>query len=163
MTKGEKNVSDQTPTPAHGETTARSHDHTITRSHNRTKSRSDLRKFGLTIGIALAVFGGIALWRGAGVTPYLLGGAAVMLLLALVVPAVLRPLEYVWMKLALVLSYVMTRVILTLAFYLAITPMAFLLRLLGKDLLSLKLDPQQQSYWVRVEADESKSRHDRPY
>lgn len=85
------------------------------------------------------------------------------MLLGLVYPRALRPVEYVWMKLAMVLNYVMTRVILTLAFFLAITPTGLLVRLFKKDLLSLTIDPQQQSYWVRVEPGGSQDRPEKPY
>ena len=127
------------------------------------KTVGELRKFGITIGIALAVLGGIAWWRDAGAAPYLLGVAGAFAVLGLVLPRALAPIEYLWMKLALVLSYVMTRVILTLAFYLAITPTGLLLRLMRKDLLTLKIDRAAPSYWVRVEQDGSQSRHDKPY
>ena len=127
------------------------------------KTNKELRKFGFTIGIALAVFGGIAWWRDAAAAPYLLAVAGAFAVFGLVLPRALAPIEYLWMKLALVLSYVMTRVILTLAFFLAITPTGFLLRLMGKDLLSLKIDRTAPSYWVRVDPDGSQGRHDKPY
>lgn len=129
----------------------------------RVTKRRQLRKFGLTMGFAFLLLGGIAWWRDAGIAPYLLGIGGAFALLGLVVPRALGPVEFLWMKLALVLSYVMTRVILTLAFYLAIMPMGFLLRLMGKDLLSRRIDRSGTSYWVPVEPDGSHTRLDKPY
>ncbi|HEX7070115.1 MAG TPA: SxtJ family membrane protein [Rhodothermales bacterium] len=135
------------------------HQHTSTPASSTKK----LRRFGLTVGIAFAVLGGIVLWRGGAAAPYLLGAGGILVVAGLLFPRVLAPVEWAWMKLALVLSYVMTRVILTLAFYLAITPTGFILRLLGKDLLSMKIDRSAQSYWVPVDPNGSQNRPDKPY
>ncbi len=49
------------------------------------------------------------------------------------------------------LGWVNTRVLLVIFFYLIITPAAFLARLFGKDLLSQRLDPRAESYWIPKE------------
>jgi len=61
------------------------------------------------------------------------------------------------MLIAVVMGWVMSRVILGILFYLAITPVALILRLRGKDLLDIKLDPAAASYW-KHRANEPKSR-----
>ena len=67
------------------------------------------------------------------------------------------------MAFARVLGVVMTTVILTLTYFLAITPMGLLVRALGKDLLGMRGDPTVESYWVPVEPDGPASRPDKPY
>jgi hypothetical protein len=129
----------------------------------KPKSTRELRKFGLTIAVPLALLGGLALWRGRAAGPYLLTVAAALALAALLLPRALAPLERVWMKVAEVLSAVMTRVVLFLSFFLVITPFGLLLRLFRKDLLQCNFDPQQKSYWVIVESDGPCSRSDKPY
>lgn len=74
--------------------------------------------------------------------------AGVFLVLALVVPKVLHPLNVLWMRFGAVLQMVISPIILGLMFFVAITPMALVLRLLGKDLLRLKLDKSAKSYWL---------------
>ena len=127
------------------------------------KTKKDLRKFGLVMTVPLALIGGYLWWKGRGAAPYVVGAAAFFLLSGLLVPQLLRPVEKIWMKFAEILSAIMTRVILTLAFYLVISPFGLLLRLLGKDLLNLRFDQERESYWIPVEPDGPASRPDRPY
>jgi hypothetical protein len=57
-----------------------------------------------------------------------------------------------WMTLAILMSWVMTRVILSVLFYLGITPMSILARLFGKDFLAIKFDRKDvTSYWIPKE------------
>ena len=108
-------------------------------------------------------FGGLALWRDKASSPYLFGVSAFFLVCAAILPRVLVPIEWVWMKLAQYVGLVMTRVLLTLTFYLMITPLGLLMRLFDKDLLELKFDKNAKSYWVPVETDGPCSRPDKPY
>ncbi|HEB84284.1 MAG TPA: hypothetical protein ENI92_04705 [Bacteroidetes bacterium] len=131
---------------------------------SQVKTGKELRKFALTMTVALAVIGGLTSWRGHGPTGlWLFGFSAGFLVLGLLVPRWLAPVEWAWMKLALVLQVVVTHVLLTLTFFLIITPIGLLLRLMGKDLLNLKFDKSQASYWVPVEVDGPCNRPDKPY
>jgi len=125
-------------------------------------NKKDLRTFGLVMAGAFAALGaflwwktGFALW-----TAYLSGGFA---LLGLIAPRALAPIEWVWMKLAHVLGYVMTRVLLTLVYILAVTPIGLVFKGLRKDLLQRKFDPNAQSYWIEAEDDGPWTRPDKPY
>ncbi len=117
----------------------------------------DLRKFSITVGIAFVVLWAIFAY----VIPYLLGkGADVPLLwqigvgLAVVgslVPLVVKPLFYAWMTMALMLGWFMTRVLLTIFFFVVLTPVAFVFRVIGRDALHRKLDREADSYWIEKE------------
>ncbi|MFH1502030.1 MAG: SxtJ family membrane protein [Candidatus Eisenbacteria bacterium] len=111
--------------------------------------KRDLRKFGITMCVAIAVLGALFLWRGRGEPMWFFGIAAAFLLLGLVAPVVLRPVQKVWMAFALVLGWVMTRVILTIVFYIGVTPIAFIARIVGKKFLDLGFEPDRESYWVK--------------
>jgi hypothetical protein len=122
-----------------------------------------LRKFGLVMAVAFGIFGALFVWREKAWGPYTLYVAAAFLVLGLVAPKVLGPIEKGWMALARVLQVVMTTLILTLTFFLVLTPMGFLLRLSGKDLLGMKGDPEIKTYWVPVDPTGPASRPDKPY
>jgi len=128
-----------------------------------TKSNKELRKFGITMAIAFAVIAGILWWREKEVWQTLAIIAGVFLVGGLIFPKLLFPIEWAWMKLAHYLGVVMTYVLVTLTFYLAITPMGLLIRLFGKDLLSRRFDRQAKSYWIPIEPDGPHSRSDKPY
>jgi hypothetical protein len=113
---------------------------------------SQLRKFGLTMGIALAAFGGLFLWRGEqGVAPWLFLIAAAFLILAALLPKALRPVQKVWMTLAIVLGWFMTRLLLTIIFFIGITPIALIAKLVRKRFLDLGFEPDRESYWEKRE------------
>jgi hypothetical protein len=114
---------------------------------------SSLRKFGLTMGIALAAFGGLFLWRERAVAPYLLLIAAAFLFLAVLAPRALKPIQRGWMTLAIVLGWFMTRLLLVIVFYVGITPIAMIARLTGKRFLKLDFDPAAETYWEKREPD----------
>jgi hypothetical protein len=108
---------------------------------------AELRKFGLVVGGVFAAIGLFFLWRQKGFFPYFLWPGAVLMVWGVVWARGLKWVYLVWMGLAFVLGFIMAHVILTLLFYLLLTPIGLLARLTGKDFLSLKLDRTAQSYW----------------
>lgn len=112
--------------------------------------KSGLRKFGLTTGILFAVLFGFFLpwmWQfTAPKWPLILG--AVLCSLALVVPRSLAPFYQIWMRLALVLGWINSRVVLGLVFVVLVVPMAIAMRLLGKDPMTRKLEREKTTYRV---------------
>ncbi len=71
---------------------------------------------------------------------------------ALVLPKALGPVRFVWMKFSLALGFVMSKVILALAFFLIVFPIGIVGRIFGKHFLDLKIDKQQKSYWQKKES-----------
>lgn len=126
-------------------------------------STRELRKFGFVMAVAFGIFGALFVWRDKPWGMYTLYVAGAFLALALIAPRALGPIEKGWMALARVLQTVMTAVILTLTFFLVMTPMGLLLRLAGKDLLGMKGDPSIETYWEPVDPDGPASRPDKPY
>jgi hypothetical protein len=128
-----------------------------------TRSGHELRRFGLVMAGAFGALGGLAAWRGRPVGPVLLGVAAAFLLLGLAAPRLLRPVEKAWMAAARVMGVVMTHVILTLFYYLVITPFGIAMRIAGRDSLGLKAAPARDSFWEPVDPGGSAARPDKPY
>lgn len=127
------------------------------------KSARELRRFGLVMTIPLTVLGGLMVWRGRGAGPYLLVVGGAFLLTALLAPRALGPVERVWMRFAERVSVVSTFVILTLSYFLVITPFGLVLRAMGKDLLQMRWNRAGSTYWHPVEGDSGEARPDRPY
>ena len=107
------------------------------------------RKFGLSVGGVLLLFAGIAAWRNHPTLAVALAVPAGALLLgALVAPALLVPVERRWMAAAAVLGAFNTRILLTVAYYLLVTPVGLILRVAGRDPLDRRLH-SGESYWTR--------------
>jgi hypothetical protein len=88
---------------------------------------------------------------------YLFGTLSALGLGFILFPHQLRPAFAAWLKIAHFLGRVVTTLILTLAYYLVITPAAIIKRLFGGTPLPIKPDKNVASYWVtRKEAVQSK-------
>ena len=104
------------------------------------------RKFGLTVGIAFVVFGGVAMWRGKPRTSFVLYGLGSVLILAgILVPTTLGPVEKAWMGLAHLISRVTTPIFMSIVYFLVITPTGFLRRVGGHSMTAKR--PQDVSRW----------------
>ena len=99
------------------------------------------RSFGKSVGGVLVLIAVYMAWRGR-ITAATVTGAigAVLVVLALTQPRLLKWPSAVWWKFALVLGYVNARVILTLAFAIVFVPLGSLWRLIGRDPLMKRRD-----------------------
>jgi hypothetical protein len=106
------------------------------------------RKSTLLVG---AVFTALAAWnvhRGRITLAECLGTAGILLLLmGAFLPAASRRFYAWWMMLASVLSYVNTRILLTVMYMVAMVPFGFFVRLFGHDPLQRRA-PAGESYWI---------------
>jgi hypothetical protein len=113
------------------------------------KSPRDLRSFGLIIAGASVLFG---LWprvvRSESPRVWVLGVGAVFALAALAAPGILRHPYRVWMLLGHGLGWVNSRIIMTVLFFLVVTPAALVMRIAGRDALMRRLDPDATTYRV---------------
>ncbi len=115
---------------------------------NIKSGKKELREFALTVGAVLAIFGAIAWWRHKSFYPFFVGGGLGLILAGFLIPGILKPLQKLWMALALVMGAVMSRVLLSIVFYLVITPLGLAARLAGKQFLDLKFKEVKPSYWI---------------
>ncbi len=114
-------------------------------------SPKELRRFGVTVAIPLALLAGLGVWRGHTVLPAVLGGlAAVLAFLGVFAPTLLGPVHTVWMKVADALGWFNTRVLLGLVYFLVMTPTGIVMRLMGRDPLDRRLK-DRPTYWIKRE------------
>jgi hypothetical protein len=116
------------------------------RSNTETK---EIRNFGLLFA-ALGVFAGaFMVWKENHNSWVAFSLAGIFLLTGLLLPRVLGPFYRVWMRFAALLAWVNTRVLLTVFFFVVLTPIALMMKLFGKDLLNQKVEKSAESYWVK--------------
>src|SRR5262249_7371505 len=72
-------------------------------------------------------------------------------LIALIRPQILHPFNRLWLALGRLLHKVVSPVVMGLVFFAAVTPTGWLMRLLGKDVLSLRRRPDLKTYWIKRE------------
>ena len=114
---------------------------------NIKTGKKDLRSFGVTIGIIILIISGFLFYKGNESFQLFIYIGVSFIGLGLIVPILLKPIYLLWMTFAVILGWFMTRLILSLLFYLVITPIGLALRISGKDLLELKKKENQGSYW----------------
>ncbi len=117
-------------------------------SINWHPSPKEMRKFGLVVIIGLCLIGLVfhLYFDNQGSAVYLYIAAGILGLPGLTGTAVGLPGYWLWMGIAFVMGNIMSRVILTIIYYLLITPMGLVRRLFGNDALCLQ-KKAVDTYW----------------
>ena len=118
--------------------------------HSKVKIGSD-RSFGIVFAVVFAVIAFWPLVDSAQIRLWALVLGATLAAIAWLAPHVLKPLNRLWFKIGLGLGRVVSPVVMLLLFATTITPIALIMRVMGKDLLKQKLDPSTSSYWISRE------------
>lgn len=110
------------------------------------------RNFGLVFAALFLVVALLPLYRGGPIRWWSVALGACFLISALFAPWSLRPLNFLWYKLGLLLHHVVNPIVMAVLYFGAVVPMGLLLRALKKDLLHLRFDKTAESYWIRRES-----------
>jgi hypothetical protein len=110
-----------------------------------------VKKTGLTIGVVLILVSLLLWYLGKISFMYFSIVGGLLIILAIIAIPVLRPFHRVWMMFAFAMGFVMSRVILTLLYYLIITPIGLLAKLVGKKFMPLGFDKNAATYWEKRE------------
>lgn len=106
------------------------------------------RKFGLSVGAVLLGIGLLPLIRHRTFSLIPLSIGLLLVLSGVVFPKLLSPLHRLWIKIASVMQCVIPPAVFGFIFIVLITPIAFVLRILKKDLLKRQWDKGAESYWI---------------
>ena len=106
------------------------------------------RKFGLTFGVVFAVIALVPPLFGGHFRWWILAIGIAFSALALLAPRILSVPNRLWLRLGLLLHKVVNPLVLGAMFLLVVTPIAVVMRLLGKKLLNRTYDPTAKSYWI---------------
>ena len=118
---------------------------------NIKSSKKDLRKFGITVGSVLVVLAIVFYFLDRSYFIYFGAAGLVLIIMGFISPVILKPLNKVWMGLAIVLSWLSSRIILIVVFYLVLTPISLIAKISGKKFLDLKYKSEKDSYWIKRE------------
>jgi hypothetical protein len=115
------------------------------------KSDEAVKKTGISVGIVLILIS-LLLWYldKTSFTYFSIIGGLFVILAFIAIP-ILRPFHKLWMMLALAMGFVMSRVILTVLYYLILTPIGLLAKIVGKKFMPLGFDKNAKTYWEKRE------------
>ncbi len=109
----------------------------------------DLRQFGLLVG---GVFSAIGLWpvvfRAESPRFWAMAIGSLLIVLGAIAPQSLKQVHGGWMKVGHILGFINTRIILGIIYYLLITPMGIVMRLMGKDSMRRAVGENVDTYRV---------------
>ena len=112
--------------------------------------RPALRKFGLSVGAVFLLLSWIAL-RKHWAEPVLyafLGTGSFLVVFGAAAPAKLRAVYLAWMTMSLAIGWCVSRVLLTILFYLAIVPMALMGKIFRLPFAGMRRPPRSDTYWI---------------
>ena len=117
---------------------------------NWRPNATELRKFGVVILIGFGLIGALLFWKGRVPTAYWIWAVSGAIgLIAIVLPPLSLPFYWIWMGFAFVMGQIMSRVLIALIFFGILTPIAIVMRMMGRDSLRrLKPSANVASYWI---------------
>ena len=84
--------------------------------------------------------------------------SVIFLILGLLDSKILAPLNKIWFKFGILLGKIVSPLIMGIIFFLVVTPIGLIMRLLGKDVLNLKYN-KNKSYWIEKNGPKSKMKN----
>ena len=119
---------------------------------NWRPSSKDLRVFA-TACLVFAVGFGIVFWVNLGavgtISKVLFVVGPVLFILGMIWPPSLRFLYIGLSLIALPIGLVIGNVLMAIVYYLLVTPIGLVFKLIGRDPMNRKLDPEASTYWIR--------------
>ena len=109
------------------------------------------RSFGIVFCVVFALIGFYPLLGGSPVRIWSLMISGVFLFFAFFFSSVLQPLNVLWFRFGMLLAKIVNPIVMFIIYIVTIVPFGLGARLFGKDLLRLKLERDQASYWVERE------------
>ena len=106
------------------------------------------RSFGWMFTAVFTLTAVYSLWREGTVYPWMFGLAGVTAAVTTVRPEWLAPLNRVWMKFGELLHRVVSPIVLGIIFYGVFTPVGFVMRMAGRDIMKRRFEPGAPTYWV---------------
>ena len=116
------------------------------------------RSFGIVFSIVFLLIAIYPLINSEGLRVWSLIIAVIFLFLGLINSKILTPLNKLWFKFGILLGRIVSPIIMGVIFFLVVTPIALIMRAIGKDLLNLKFN-KDKSYWIEKAGPKSKMKN----
>ena len=119
---------------------------------------SSERNFGIVFFIVFLLIALYPLTYGGEIRIWSVLISLIFLILGLLNSKLLSPLNKLWFKFGIFLGKIVSPLIMGIIFFLVVTPIGFIMRLLGKDVLNLKFN-KNRSYWIEKNGPKSKMKN----
>tara|TARA_B100000900_G_scaffold364058_2_gene338457 strand:- start:185 stop:568 length:384 start_codon:yes stop_codon:yes gene_type:complete len=119
---------------------------------------SSNRSFGIVFFIVFFLISLYPLIHNEEIRIWSLTISIIFLILGLINSRILTPLNKLWFKFGIFLGKIVSPIIMGIIFFFVVTPIGFMMRILGKDVLNLKFNANK-SYWIEKTAPKSKMKN----
>ena len=119
---------------------------------------SSNRSFGIVFFIVFLLIALYPLLKGSDLRIWSLVISFIFLILGLINSKILTPLNRLWFKFGLLLGKFISPLIMGIIFFIVVTPIGIIMRLLKKDLLNLKYN-KKETYWIDKSGTKSKMKN----
>ena len=116
------------------------------------------RSFGIVFFIVFLLISIYPIFYEGNIKPGLLIIAVIFLILGLLNSKFLTPLNKAWFKFGLILGKFVSPIIMGVIFFGVVTPISFIVRIFGKDVLNLRYN-KKPSYWIKKSGPKSKMKN----
>ena len=113
------------------------------------KSQSSNRSFGFVFFVVFLIIGLWPIKNGENLNSYFLVVSALFLILGLINSKILSPLNKLWIKFGEILGIMIAPIVMAIVYFIILTPVSLIVRILGKDLLGLKFLKEKKTYWIK--------------
>ena len=119
---------------------------------------SSNRSFGLVFFVVFFLISVYPLLYGQNFRLWSLIISIIFLVLGILNSKILTPLNKVWFKFGLLLGSIVSPVVMSIIFFFVVTPISFVMKILGKDILNLKRN-NNNTYWIEKSGPKSKMKN----
>jgi hypothetical protein len=105
------------------------------------------RAFAITFCVFFTLVGAVRGWLHGTDWPWWFAAAILVLVVGLAAPRLLAPLNRAWARLGLLLAGVINPIVMALMFFVVISPLALLMRVIGKRTIPIRPDRDAPTYW----------------
>ena len=116
------------------------------------------KSFGIVFFVVFLLISLYPLLNNESIRLWFLVASVIFLILGILNSKILSPLNKLWFKFGIFLGKVISPIIMGIIFFLVVTPIGFIMRLLGKDVLNLKYS-NNKSYWIEKSGPKSKMKN----
>ena len=116
------------------------------------------RNFGIVFFVVFLLISLYPLINDESLRLWSLAVSCIFLILGILNSNLLSPLIKIWFRFGILLGKIISPIVMGIIFFFVVTPIAFIMRLLGKDLLNLKYN-DNQSYWIEKSGPKSKMKN----
>ena len=126
---------------------------------SKFNDKKEWRKFGIGLAFILTIIATVQLIIGRDLYPYFYITGIFIVIIGLATPILLRPIFIIFSYIGFIIGWFMTRVILSLLFYLVFTIIGIVSRVFGKRFIDLIIEKETKSYWIdkKLVKDEGKN------